>query len=298
MCKLLQTDSWCTIRQNLRVVKSSAGILLCAILFGLVEFLLWGRAHWEDGLLLLALLLLASFDQFKIKLSHNITLHARLYSWGILLIAGGLMLLASCHSSEDGSHELGRALCKNGAFFLLALAISMRFDGVKTALSFLPLYLLSIVILPLYEYLLLEISYPMRLVSTAAACYLLRICAVTVSFEGTTLFWNDQAISITDACSGISLLSFMFFLEYLIARKIQAPSWKKWCWSSMVLIWIILANALRQLLTFLLFTVMGEKVHEQTPHFLLGCFFIVAASLLIWFSSFLFQMDSPKQDAA
>ena len=162
----------------------------------------------------------------------------------------------------------------------------------------LTLYLLAIVILPLYEYLLLEISYPMRLISTAAASYLLRLCTVPVSNDATTLYWNDQAISITDACSGIALLCFLFLLEYLIARKIQAPAWCKWCWSSMVLIWIIVANALRQLLTFVLFTVMGEKVHEQTPHFLLGCVFIVVASLLIWFSSFLFQMDSPKQDAA
>ena len=245
------------------------------------------------------LLLLSAFDQFKAPLLHCPTRTARLVSWGMLLIAGGLMLEASrLLSVENGSHDLGVALCKNGAFFLLALAVSMRFDGVKTALSLLPLYLLAIVILPLYEYLLLEISYPLRLVSTAAACYLLQLCTVAVTYEETTLFWNDQAISITDACSGISLLSFMFLLEYLIARKIREAAWKKWCWGSMVLIWVIVANALRQLFTFVLFTVMGEKVHEQTPHFLLGCFFIVVASLLTWFSSFLFQMDSPKQDAA
>ncbi len=298
MDKGIFRDNWCIIRQNICAVRTSASILLGAVFFGLIEFLLWGRAHWEEGLLLLALLLLASFDLFKASLSSCPTRRTRLAAWGMLLIAGGLMLVASSLSVANDSHDLSRGLCKNGAFFLLALAISMRFDGLNTSLSFLPLYLLAIVILPLYEYLLLEISYPMRLVSTATACYLLRICAVAVTYEGTTLFWNDQAISITDACSGISLLSFMFFLEYLIARRIQAPAWKKWCWSSLVLIWIILANALRQLLTFVLFTVMGEKVHEQTPHFLLGCFFIVVTSLLIWFSSFLFQMDSPKQDVS
>ena len=269
-------------------------MLLCATLFGMVEFLLWGRAHWEEGGLLLALLLLAFFDRLKAPFSHCPTPRVRLVSWGVLLVAVGVMLLASCLPGEKGLHDFGKALCKNGALFVVALAISLHFDGVRTALSLLPLYLLAIIVLPLYEYLLLEISYPLRLVSTAAASYLLRLCTIAVSYEGTTLFWNDQAISITDACSGISLLSFMFFLEYLIVRRIQAPVWRKWCWSSMVLIWIIVSNALRQLLTFALFTVMGEKVHEQTPHFLLGCVFVIVASLLIWFSSFLFE--SPKQD--
>ena len=291
-------DKWRIPYHNLCTVKTSAGVLVFAILFGVVEFFLWGRTHWEDGLLLLFLLLLASFDRLKTPLEHNPTPLARMVSWGMLAVAGSLMLLALRISTGDGSHELGRVLCKNGSFFLLALAITMHYDGIKTAISLLPLNLLAIIILPLFEYLLLEISYPMRLVSTAAASWLLRLCTVAVSYEGTTLFWHDQAISITDACSGIFLFSFMFVLEYLIARGIQASAWRKWCWSSMVLIWIIIANAFRQLLTFVLFTVMGEKVHEQTPHFLLGCVFIVVASLLIWFSSFLFQIDSPKQDGA
>lgn len=291
-------DKWRIPYHNVSTVKTSVGVLIFSILFGLVEFILWGRTHWEDGLLLLFLLLLASFDCLKTQLEHNPTPRARVAGWGMLVAAGALMVIASRTSADEGFRDLGRALCKNGSLFLLALAITMHFDGAKTALALMPLHLLAIVILPLFEYLLLEISYPMRLVSTAAASWLLRLCTVAVSYEGTTIFWHDQAISITDACSGIFLFSFMFVLEYLIARKIQAPAWRKWCWSSMVLIWIIIANALRQLLTFVLFTFMGEKVHEQTPHFLLGCVFIVVASLLIWFSSFLFQMDSPKQDEA
>ncbi len=290
-------DKWRVPYHNLRTVMTSVVVLSLSILFGVFEFILWGRTHWEDGVLLLALLLLASFDRFKTVLDHRPTRRARLASWGMLIVAGALMVFASRVSLDD-THDLARALCKNGALLLIALAITMHYDGAKTALSLSPLYLLAIVILPLYEYLLLEVSYPMRLISTAAASYLLRLCTVAVSYDATTLYWNDQAISITDACSGIALLCFLFLLEYLIARRIQAPAWCKWCWSSMVLIWIILANAFRQLLTFVLFTVMGEKVHEETPHFLLGCVFIVVASLLIWFSSFLFQMDTPKQDEA
>jgi exosortase/archaeosortase family protein len=114
----------------------------------------------------------------------------------------------------------------------------------------------------------------------------LRLCTVQVISDGTTLLWGTQVISITDACSGISLLSFLALLEYLIVRSIDTAVWKKWCWSSLLLLWIILGNALRLLLTFVLYAVMGDAVFERMPHFLLGCFFIVITSLLIWFSSF------------
>ena len=263
-------DKWRVPYHNLCTVRASAVVLVLAFLFGVGEFLLWGRSHWEDGVLLTVLLLLASYDRFNAALDHSPTLRSHVTGWGMLVVAGVLMTFISRTVIGDSFHDLTKALCKNGALLLIALAITMHYDGSKTALAFFPLYLLAIVILPLYEYLLLEISYPLRLISTAAASYLLRICTVPVSYDATTLYWNDQAISITDACSGIALLCFLFLLEYLIARRIQAPAWCKWCWSSMVLIWIILANALRQLLTFVLFTFMGEKVHERTPHFLLG----------------------------
>ena len=288
-------QSWSAIRQNLSAVKASAAILLCACIFGIIEFLLWGRTHWEEGAMLMALLLLGAYDLLHRPLQSVPSPRCRFASWFLLLLAGAAMMLSSRLASENGNADMWRTLCKNIGLFLLATALSMHFDGAKTALSFLPLLLLSTVILPLYEYLLLEFSYPMRLVSTAASALLLRLCMVPVNYVGTTFFWNDQAITITDACSGISLLSLLFFLEYLIARKVAAPAWEKWCWGSLLLIWIILGNALRQLLTFALFQVIGEKVYEQTPHFLLGCLLIVITSLLIWFSSFLFHLDTRQQ---
>ena len=296
MSKVDFLQSWNAIRQNLHTVKTSAAILLCACIFGIVEFIMWGRTHWEEGAMLLALLLLGAYDQLRRPLQSAPTARCRIAGWCLLLLAGAAMILSSRLASENGNEDMWRTLCKNIGLFLLATALSMRFDGAKTALSFLPLLMLSTVILPLYEYLLLEFSYPMRLVSTAASALLLRLFMVPVDYEGTTFFWNNQAIAMTDACSGISLLSLLFFLEYLIARKVAAPAWEKWCWASLLLIWIVIGNALRQLLTFALFQIIGEKVHEQTPHFLLGCLFIVITSLLIWFSSFLFQLDARQQE--
>ncbi len=284
------------LRRNFLAAKASASLLVISIVFGTVSYLLWERTNWEEGACLLALLLLASFDKgTSAPLSSNPSPRSRVFSWLLLLLAF-LGLLATWQTTAAQEQSLFRHLCKHGSLLLLAFATSMRFDGARTAASFLPLYLLGFVLLPLYEVILLEISYPLRLLSTAIAAQVLRLCAIPVVADGATMLWGSQVISMTDACSGIALLSFLAFLEYLVARPVVTAAWKKWCWGSLLLLWVIIGNSLRLLLTFALYAVMGDAVFHHVPHFLLGCAFIVITSLLIWFSSFSLSHDEPKQE--
>ncbi len=286
------------LRKNFLAAKASAFLLIAAILFGTVGYLLWGRAHWEEGAFLLALLLLACLDLGNSPIpTSEPSRCSHVLSWLILLCAFlGLLFSWQTHAVPFSNRDFSRLLCKHGALLFLAFAISLRFDGTRTAFTFLPRLLLGFVLLPLYEVILLEISYPLRLLSTSATVLVLRLCTVQVISDGTTLLWGTQVISITDACSGVSLLSFLALLEYLIVRPIDTAVWKKWCWGSLLLLWIILGNALRLLLTFALYAVMGNAVFARMPHFLLGCFFIVVTSLLIWFSSFALSRDIHPQD--
>ncbi len=286
------------LRKNFLAAKASAFLLIAAILFGTISCLLWGRAHWEEGALLLALLLLASFDLGNSSvLTSQPSRCSHVLSWLILLCAFlGLLFSWQTHAVPFSNQDFSSLLCKHGALLFLAFAISLRFDGTRTAFIFLPRLLLGFVLLPLYEVIILEISYPLRLLSTSVTVLVLRLCTVQVISDGTTLLWGTQVISITDACSGISFLSFLALLEYLIVRPIDTAAWKKWCWSSLLLFWIILGNALRLLLTFALYAVMGDAVFERIPHFLLGCFFIIVTSLLIWFSSFVLPKDIHPQE--
>ncbi len=286
------------LRKNFLAAKASAFLLIAAILFGTVGYLLWGRAHWEEGAFLLALLLLACFDLGNSPIpTSEPSRCSHVLSWLILLCAFlGLLFSWQTHAVPFSNRDFSRLLCKHGALLFLAFAISLRFDGTRTAFTFLPRLLLGFVLLPLYEVILLEISYPLRLLSTSVTVLVLRLCTVQVISDGTTLLWGTQVISITDACSGVSLLSFLALLEYLIVRPIDTAVWKKWCWGSLLLLWIILGNALRLLLTFALYAVMGNAVFARMPHFLLGCFFIVVTSLLIWFSSFALSRDIHPQD--
>ncbi len=276
----------------------TVAVLCVAIVFGFLEFLLWGRTHLEDGIPLLILLLLASFHLLTTPIHSLPSNGGRIVGWVVLLLAALLMGLGSLLSRglPVSQQNLFPPLCKNGAVFLVALAFVLRHNGFSATTKMLPLLLLAIVVLPLYELLLLEFSYPLRLVSTAISVFFLRICGFHVSYDGTSLFWENQTLSITDACSGIALLSLFFLIEYLLVHSEKTETWKKWGWASLILLWVTLGNAFRLLLTFLLYRSIGEEVYQPRPHFLLGCFFVVVTTLFIWFSSYLFKLDQPPSE--
>ena len=104
-------EAWNAIRQNIRLVKTSAIVLLCACLFGGIEFILWGRTHWEEGAMLMALLLLGIYDQLRRPMQSLTTNRSRIGGWAMLVLAGLFMLLSSRLRAE----ELGMVctLCKN-----------------------------------------------------------------------------------------------------------------------------------------------------------------------------------------
>lgn len=63
----------------------------------------------------------------------------------------------------------------------------------------------------------------------------------------------------------------------------------------MLLLWLLLGNACRLLLTMMLYAWIGERVFLRGPHYLLGCFFVVVTALLIWGSSCVFALGTAKE---
>ncbi len=284
-----------SIRKNFAECPVSMVALVCSIVLGCVEYLFWGRTHLEDGIPLIILLLLASFDQMQKPTHSTPTSTSRLVGWISLAIA--LATMAATFFTDKNGGFLS-AFLRNCAILFIVFGFTLRLNGFKPTTQFLSLFILAILVIPFYEYLLLEFSYPLRLVSTAVSASILKLCTIPVDYDGTSMLWNGQVITITDACSGISLLGLLFFLEYLIARSIKSSQWKKWCWGSLVLIWIIIGNALRLLVTFLLFRVVGQHVFERELHLTLGCFFVIVTSLMIWFSSYIFSLDKSGKGKA
>ena len=103
------SDNWNAIRQSLKSIKASAAVLLCACLFGFIEYLMWGRTHWEEGAFLLALLFLGAYDQLCRPQQSSPTARSRITSWILLILAGAIMLLSSRLPAEKLDMKIGRA---------------------------------------------------------------------------------------------------------------------------------------------------------------------------------------------
>lgn len=216
------------LRSNARAVPFSMAILLCALAVGFYQHLPWARTRWDDSLPLVALLLLSTCDQLRKPLFSAPGKAARLVSWGGLLLGAVSLCVEGMGSANDmpGRHGFEGMLWQNLALFCLCLSLVLRRDGFSVAARLAPLFLQALLLLPLYEFLLLEVSYPLRVISTAISAWVLRLFTFGGSHDGTTLIWGGTTLSITDACSGIALVGVLCLVEYLLARTIQAAAWK------------------------------------------------------------------------
>lgn len=294
----------CALSDNLRCHTLTAVVLCLCLALGGAEAILWGRTAPDDLFPLCAMLLLLFYDHFMRTWPGTVASGGtRTGAWCVLLAAAAAMVsgiaLGKCSALQaDGqlSQSMGGnapMALRNVSLALLAVSAMLYGSGWRMAACHWILPTVSLVILPFYELLLLEFSFPLRLLSTNIAVAFLRLLSFKVSSNGTTLFWHGNELAITDACSGMSLLGLLLFIAYWLIRKISAPAWQKCCWFSMLLLWILLANTLRLLLTLFGYMLWGEIIFSSMPHFLLGCFFVIVSSLLLWFSGvLLFEKES------
>lgn len=291
-----------TIRDNLHRHTITAVMLCLCLALGTAEAILWGRSAPDDLLPLWAMLLLLFYDHFSRPWPDSVS---RSGAWGFLLAAAAFMAAGIARGNcpvmlPDGKLSQtisGNApmVLRNISLALLAISVMLYRNGWRMAARHWLLPSVSLVILPFYELLLLELSFPLRLLSTHIVVAFLRLLSFNILSNGTTLLWQGHELAITDACSGMSLLTLLLLIAYWLVRKTSAPAWQKACWFSLLLLWVLLANTLRLLLTLFGYMLCGEAVFAAMPHFLLGCFFVVTSSLLLWLSSTLLDKNETRQ---
>lgn len=312
---------------------ATASVLGICFIIGVAESILWGRTALDDMIPLWAMLILLFYDHFTqpseaqspniqdspteaiqpvtmpppAVCEHTQRSGCPTGAWLILLISAAVMApsiaFAKCATVQANgqlTHSIGNnatMALRNISLALLAISVLTYKSGWHTAIRHWTLPTMSLIVIPFYELLLLEFSFPLRLVSTNIAVGFLRLLSFNITNNGTTLLWNGNELAITDACSGISLLGLLLFIAYWLIRKVTAPAWQKYCWLSMLLLWIMLSNTLRLLLTLFGYMIWGEVIFSSIPHFILGCFFVICCSLLLWFSSGkLFKSDTNQTE--
>ena len=134
------------------------------------------------------------------------------------------------------------------------------------------------------ESLLLTLSYPLRLMAVFLAGGALRLCGVKVTIERTllTIGSDGTGLAVTDACSGLEQLGALVIIGGAFAWIMQRD------WTGRIMQWIsilpslILANAIRLVVTVVLYLQFGEVILGDFWHKGLGYAQSVLALFLLW----------------
>ena len=134
------------------------------------------------------------------------------------------------------------------------------------------------------EYIFLTLSYPLRLMATWLAVGVLKAVCVPVSADRTliTLDSGTTQIAVTDACGGLEQLGGLVAVGLLFAWIMQKGwGWRLLHWAT-ILPCVVLANALRLIVTVLLVKAYGDVILGDVWHVSLGWAQTVLAVVLLW----------------
>ncbi len=134
------------------------------------------------------------------------------------------------------------------------------------------------------EYIGLTLSYPLRLMATWLAVGALKVIGVSVSAERTLIALDSGAtqIAVTDACGGLEQLGGLVAVGLLFAWLMQKGwGWRILHWTT-ILPCVVLANAVRLIVTVLLVRAYGDVILGDAWHVSLGWAQTVLAVGLLW----------------
>jgi len=249
-------------------------------------------ASFEDAVPICLLGLASGF--FTLKRSEKAETQSpprHLLSW--LAAALGTLLLA-LHSFTASSAQL-LWLC--GLLFLAWAVIFRNLAPKKAARCWFPLAI-SLLVLPFHEPLMLICSQPFRLVSAIMAEFFLRLVGQSIIRDGSSLMVGDRAIVITYACSGLNQLCVLSLIGYVVVQTVHRRTLCKILHFLLILPIIVYVNAMRLMVTILLFNAIGEAALERFWHDTLGYAMVVLCALIFWYAQGLFTSMDSKEKAA
>ena len=223
------------------------------------------RSEWGGAAALLILLACLLYQALKTSAGTNRKggfPWNKLLAWPPVLIALGLLFLPWSNPDSPGF--------KFGAWFFLSLGAVCFLCGMRAMLyGSVPLFGCFLVV-PFRESIVLYLSYPFRMVSTVLSVGFLQIIGIKIENDNTTIRVEGLDIAITDACSGIQQFEAMILVAFWLVMIWKRPFIWRCIHYSFLIPSIIVANAIRIVLTIVLYKTVGEVVLNNTWHEALG----------------------------
>ncbi|MBR2509969.1 MAG: exosortase/archaeosortase family protein [Lentisphaeria bacterium] len=204
-------------------------------------------------------------------------------AWVILIIVNILALLPT--------QEFPGSLSTAVAFSLLICAFVLYFSGSLIAAICVAPTVWCCVFMPYHEEFMLMLSFPLRVSATVLSAGILKLCGIGVVYSGTSLTLPGLNIAITDACSGINQLDAFILIACIAVQILHKKTFWKVLHFAFIIPSIIAGNALRIVLTVLLYNWLGESVLQNTWHTGLGYVQIILALAIFLLFGKMFQIE-------
>jgi len=245
------------------------------------------RSEWGGTAALLILLACLLYQALKVSAGTQLKSAVpwgKILAWPSVLIALALLFLPWPNPDAPGF--------RFGAWFFLALGAVCFFCGVRAMLFGAVPLLGCFLVVPFRESLVLYLSYPFRMVSTVLSVGFLQIFGMGIENDGTTIRMEGLDIAITDACSGIQQFEAMILVAFWLVMIWKRPFVWRCVHYAFLIPSIILANAIRIILTIVLYKTVGEVVLNNTWHEGLGYAQVVLAVALFFLVGILLPEDN------
>ena len=166
------------------------------------------------------------------------------------------------------------------ALALVALSLIAAWRGgrmaANLAVPILVLYVL-VPVLPLFE---AALSYPLRRLSALLAAALLDIGPDAVTLHGTELSWGTLKVSVTSACSGLTLLQNLIWVAWWTVLLRHRGFVTRALHATLALPAVLAANTLRVVALAVMARWLGEESLVGPGHVVVGWAAVVLAVLL------------------
>ena len=256
----------------------------CTAVFAVAfAFACWRSAHQirsEWGGAAALLILLACLLYQAVKTSSSVPAKTGGFPWHKLiawLLAAAALGLVFLPGAESGAPGFKFASC-----FLLTLGAAGFFCGIRAMLfGAVPLFGCFLVV-PFREEIVLYLSYPFRMVSTVLSVGFLQMCGMSIRNDMTTIRIEGLDIAITDACSGIQQFEAMILVAFWLVMVTPRHFLWRCIHYAFLVPAIILANAVRIILTIALYKAGFEAVLNNAWHEGLGYAQVVLAVALFF----------------
>lgn len=197
-------------------------------------------------------------------------------SWAGLFWVGTALLLALV-----GQWSAVRVISQLGFVLLLCgLAwATIGWQGVRVMAV--PLLLLFLMV-PLPQFVLLDLSQQLQLLSSQLGVAIIRWFGISVFLEGNVIDLGSYKLQVADACSGLRYLFPLFVLGCLAANFFSAPMWQRLLLVASTIPLTILTNSLRIGLIGVTVEHWGPHMAEGLLHDFEGWFvFMICVALLV-----------------